>query len=176
MENINKFLADEDALFMDFNSGDCFPTLLNVILKQMDFKPVGKVQPFTNSYFIPYRRDDTLLYMHVNPFIFRIGLLKAEALEYLCFKDQEFRRPLIITASHKIQEHNYIDDELFCYALYSGLKPFTRCLCSYHDSLLNSLRFASYRDRKEAEQLWEISNNINDEGNSHLTQRFTKPY
>lgn len=155
-ENINKFLADEDALFMDFNSGDCFPTLLNVILKQMDFKPVVKVQTFTDPYFIPYRRDNTLLYMHVNPFIFRIGLLKEKALNYLCFKDQEFRRPLIFTASCKIQEHNYIDDVLFCSALYDGLKPFTRCLCSYHDSLLNSLRPAGYRDRKEAEQLLEI--------------------
>ena len=155
-ENIEKFLADEDALFMEFDSGDCYPSFFDPFLLYIGFKPVVKVQTFTDPYFIPYRRDNTLLYMHVNPFIFRIGLLKAKALAYLCFKDQEFRRPLIFTASCKIQEYGYIDDALFCSALYDGLKPFTRCLRSYHDSLLNSLRPAGYRDRKEAEQLLEI--------------------
>lgn len=155
-ENIEKFLADEKTFYMEFDSSDCCPAFFDPFLMHIGFQPINKVRPSVHPYFIPFRIDNILLYLHVNPLTFQIGLLKDEALNYLCFKDQEFRRPLIFTASCKIQEHNYIDDALYWIALYNGLKPFTRCLCSYHDSLLNSLRPAGYRDRKEAEQLLEI--------------------
>lgn len=132
--SIKDFL-ESDVDFLEFDS-ECDLIFLKGILSYMGFQ-AGNVllQDTIKPQFLPYYIGKTEVYLHFNPVVFRIGILKASSFDKIGDEGDLDTKVTLTTISEDISKNYTVKSCLVCSTLYEWLQDKSVKLIRYKDSL-----------------------------------------
>lgn len=138
--HITKFMEDDTTYFLELDR-ECDLVFLRGILKRMGFN-VGNImlQDTIKPQFLPYSYGEQEVYLHFNPVVFRIGLIKKTVWDKIPDEEPDMQR--MLTAIHNDIMQNYtVEDCLVCAILYQWLHDKRTDLWCYNEATIRRLHF-----------------------------------
>lgn len=140
--HITKFMEDDEAYFLEFDR-ECDLVFLRSVLQQMGFK-VGNVmlKDTIKPQFLPYSYGKQDVYLHFNPVVFRIGLMKESMWDTLPDEETDIQLTLGIIRNSIIETHT-VENPLECVVLYQWLHDKRTDLWGYNEASIRSMKLAN---------------------------------
>ena len=143
IQNIKAFMDKDTTVDYLCFDRECDLPFLRGILKEMGFKIGNRMlQDTIKPQFLPYFYNNQEVYLHFNPVVFRIGLMKKSMWDKILDENSPELRKLLTAIYNNVMKSYTVEDCLVCSYLYEWLIDSTVVLPSSldHCKVTNTLQ------------------------------------